>query len=344
MTIRFEAQKETPGCPAGHEVAFGQVAVPLPVRAPGPTVRAATRAATALEVAEDNDGVTVRNDRLEAVVAKTDGTLTSLRWDGRELLASGPQLNVWRAPTDNDGIKAWTGQVDKPLGRWLAAGLNHLDRSVQTFVVRQAEAGRAVLEIAHRIVAKGGAFEQRETLSFSPDGEVTFANTVVADPSLPDLPRVGLALTLPPALKRLRWFGNGPHESYADRKRGTLVGLYEGSVAEQYVPYIVPQSHGNKTDVRWFSLVDKEGAGLLFSGNGLFEFSAGHYSADDLYRAAHTVDLEPRPEVFVTLDHRQRGLGTASCGPDTLPKYRIPPGTYRFTFRLRPTCGDVSPR
>ena len=252
------------------------------------------------------------------------------------MLVSGPHLNVWRAPTDNDGVKAWSGQENKPLGRWLTAGLNDLRRTVQAFAVRKTKAGQAAIEIAHRVAAKGGGFEQRETLTFSPDGEIAFANVVDADPSLPDLPRVGLALTLPPALDQLRWFGNGPHESYADRKRGTLVGLYAGTVAEQYVPYIVPQSHGNKTDARWFTLTDRQGRGLRFSGDGLFEFSASHFHPDDLFRAAHTVELEPRPEVFVTVDHRQRGLGTSSCGPDTLPKYRIVPGKFRFTFRVRP--------
>jgi len=132
------------------------------------------------------------------------------------------------------------------------------------------------------------------------------------------------------------WLGRGPHESYVDRRAGARLGLHRGTVEEQYVPYIVPQEHGNKTDVRWLALESASGAGLLIVARGLLECSASHHTANDLYRAAHTHELERRPEVFVHLDHQQRGLGGASCGPDTLPEYRIRAGTHRFGYRLRP--------
>ena len=130
-----------------------------------------------------------------------------------------------------------------------------------------------------------------------------------------------------------KWFGRGPHENYSDRNRGAAVGLYSGKVADQYVPYILPQEHGNKTDVRWLSLESSDGRGVKFSAAGrLLECSASHFTADDLFKAKHTTDLVPRPKVIVNLDYAQRGLGTASCGPDTLEQYRIQPGKYRFSY------------
>ena len=114
------------------------------------------------------------------------------------------------------------------------------------------------------------------------------------------------------------------------------MGLYRTTVGREYVPYILPQEHGNHTDVRWVALEDRAGNGVLFAGMPLMQFSVSHYTAADLFAARHTCDLRPRRETVVNIDHRQRGLGTASCGPDTLPRYRIEPGRFRFSCRIRP--------
>jgi beta-galactosidase len=140
-----------------------------------------------------------------------------------------------------------------------------------------------------------------------------------------------------PGFELLRWFGRGPHENYSDRKRAAAVGLFAGTVTGQYVPYILPQEHGNKTDVRWMSLENPGKCAVTFTGEGeSMECSASHFTADDLFKARHTIDLEPRAETIINLDCAQRGLGTASCGPDTLEQYRIPASTYRFNYRIRP--------
>ena len=335
LTVRFAARVVTPWCEAGHEVAAAQVAVPL--TRSRVSARRLPRSAT-VEYSGDPSAVSVHAGLLEAVLARREGTLTSLRHGEHELLLSGPRLNLWRAPVDNDGIKAWSGQESKPLGRWLKAGLNDLRRTVKSFNVRRAAGGKVAVDIVHHISAKAGGVEHRETVTFAPDGSILFQHAVTVDAALPDLPRLGVSLTLPPDFMHLTWFGRGPWESYPDRKRAALVSRYESTVAEQYVPYIVPQDHGNHTDTRWFTLTDDAGAGLRFEavGGKTFDFSASHYHPDDLFRAAHTHELQPRPEIFVTIDHRQRGLGSASCGPDTLPKYKIPPGIYRFAFRVHP--------
>ena len=117
------------------------------------------------------------------------------------------------------------------------------------------------------------------------------------------------------------------------------VGLYSGTVDEQYVPYIMPQENGNKTDVRWLALTDADGVGLLMAGDPLMEAGASHYSAADLYAAFHTNELTRRDEIFITLDVAQCGLGGGSCGPITLPQYMVLPGRYDFTVRLRPVTG-----
>ena len=168
------------------------------------------------------------------------------------------------------------------------------------------------------------------------DGSVTVTEDIRIPEQFADLPRIGLAFELPAALEHLTWLGRGPHESYPDRKRGAAFGRYESTVTDQYVPYVMPQEHGGHSDTRWFALRDGAGHGLQIIGGTPFHFSASHFTAADLMTATHDVELKPRPEVFVHVDLAHRGLGTLSCGPDTLPEYRVGPGRYRFTWILRP--------
>jgi hypothetical protein len=147
---------------------------------------------------------------------------------------------------------------------------------------------------------------------------------------------VGLILGLPAGFERFTWFGRGPEESYCDRKAGVPVGVYSGTVDEQYVPYIMPQENGNKTDVRWAALTNEAGVGLMAIGTPLLEVGVSHFRADDLYQAFHTNELTRRQEIYFTLDLKQCGLGGASCGPMTLPEYLVKPKEYRFSVLLRP--------
>jgi hypothetical protein len=153
---------------------------------------------------------------------------------------------------------------------------------------------------------------------------------------LPPLPRIGLQMRLPGAYDTFTWYGRGPHESYADRQEGARMGVYTGSVDEQYEPYIVPQENGNKTGVRWVALTDADGLGLLAVGSQPIEVSAHHYSTADLDEAKHTYELVRRDEVTLNLDYRQAGLGSASCGPGTRDEYLIQPEPVVYSVRLRP--------
>jgi beta-galactosidase len=333
LNVRFVTVKDTPWVQAGHEVAWEQLAWPVKSKS-APKKKLPRTSEFALE--ENDQRIVVRGGDLEAVADKEQGVLSSLRWRGDEMLVQGPQLSVWRATTDNDGIRGWSGQEDKPMGRWLAAGLNEMTLSTQSVEAQTNRNGTITLSIHQIGTVKGGRFEHRHEYSFLPDGDIVVNNIVVADKSLPDLPRIGVALSLTPEFEHLTWLGRGPHENYCDRKRAAAVGLYSGTVSEQYVPYIMPQEHGHKTDVRWFTLNDAAQRGLLFAGQEMLEFSASHFTADDLFNARHTTDLQPRPEVIVNIDHAHRGLGTNSCGPDTLEHYMVQPGEYRFAYRIRP--------
>ena len=262
------------------------------------------------------------------------GALSAILWEGKEFFASLPQLNLWRAPTDNDEIRGWIGQEAKPAGRWRAAGFDRLQ------LVKES------LEIVNDIAKPCFVFRRcylgsdpnkpiwhNMEISFEERGGLLFCNTFDFPIGLPSLPRVGLVFTTVPGFENLEYFGKGPWENYIDRAEAP-VGNYRSTVDEHFVPYILPQAHGNRTDVRRLAL-DNGTEKICFHGN--FEFSASHYSDTELVRCGHTNELEPIPGTIVTLDLRQRGLGTASCGPDTLEKYCIKPGRYEFRFTL---CAD----
>ena len=128
------------------------------------------------------------------------------------------------------------------------------------------------------------------------------------------------------------------------------MGIYGGTVDDQYVPYVTPQENGNKTDVRWAALTNGLDAGLLFvpepadDGHPWLNVSAHHFTTDDLTKARHTHELERREDITLNLDYAQSGLGGASCGPGTLPQYLIEPREVRFRVRLRPfSPQDASP-
>ena len=220
---------------------------------------------------------------------------------------------------------------------WLEAGLDRLRFSLED--MRLASGGSG-LSIVHEARGRSGRRLGRlvQEWIFGEDGPgCSFLFDL--DPGLPELPKVGLACALVPGLESARWYGRGPHECYSDRKAGAAVGLYESSVDGLEVPYVLPQENGNRADVRWLEL-SRTGSGpggLRVSSPSLFEFTASHREASQLWAARHVCDLVRRPETFLAIDVAQRGVGTATCGPDTLERYRLRPGPYRLDLDFRPS-------
>jgi hypothetical protein len=179
------------------------------------------------------------------------------------------------------------------------------------------------------------------TIYGSGDVQIDFG---VKPPEIPiHLPRIGLELELPGAYNTFTWYGRGPHEAYADRKDSARVGVYSGSVDEQYVPYVLPEENGNKIDVRWAAFTDDEGNGLLAVGLPDLNVSAHHFTTENLTEAKHTHELVRRDEITLHLDYAQSGLGNGSCGPGVLDPYKLQPQPVSFSLRLRPLAAGEDP-
>lgn len=344
LNLSFTLAVDTIWAVAGHEVAWEQFFLP---EYAVPAAKIAPDSLPALALAEDGSMITLSGDNCQLVFDRAAGTLVSFKRGTTELLAAGPALNVWRAPTDNDGFKfdphmdVQGGRDVKLLKLWLEAGLDNLTPTIVDVAAQRVN--EAVVRITVQSNWQGAAdkapITQTQVYTVYGSGDVLLETNVDVPAAYPPLARMGLALQMPGGFEQFTWLGRGPQESYVDRKAGVKVGLYSGTVDEQYVPYIMPQENGNKTDVRWLALTDENGVGLLMAGDPLLEAGAGHFSAADLYAAFHTNELTRRDEVFVTLDSVQCGLGGASCGPITLPQYMVLPGRYVFTVRLRPVTG-----
>jgi beta-galactosidase len=339
LTLSFRLANSTAWADQGHEVAWAQFQMPFDTP-PAPVMRPVGM--PTLEVEESGTGVLVSDGEFELSFGREAGTLVSFRYRGAELIERGPQLAVWRAPTDNDEGQPWSAQSAES---WRRAGLDQLVHEVRRVDVTSLSPRALQIAVWSVIAAPGHeeGFEVEYVYTIMGNGEMLIDTVVVPRGDLPSLPRVGLQMALPGRFDCLSWYGRGPHETYPDRKLGAQVGQYTGRVAEQYVPYIVPQENGNRTDVRWAALTDDLGLGLLVVAGRtqdgeqqLLNVSALHYSPEDLTRARHTYELRPREEIVLSLDHAQSGLGGASCGPGTLEEYLVSPEPMAWRVRLRP--------
>jgi beta-galactosidase len=313
LTVRWELRSDTWFAPAGHVVSWDQVALPVGSRAPRP---GASRAKVA------------------------DVSVPATQIDDID-----PRLQLWRAPTDNDGFKLMPALSRRvgghALARWLDAGLDHLDP--ESLVAHHHDVGHTEKSVV----------PTRSTDAPRRVASRRHRHVVDVPEELADLPRVGVTFTLPARFTWMRWFGRGPHENYPDRCASAMFGRWEGPIDES--PYLVPQEFGLRTDCAWMELVDRRSGDVVRidaldaqvpanpphpardgTGSATLHVAATRYSPRDLYAAStHTVlpDGSDRP-VVVHVDVAQRGLGTASCGPDVLDRYRLPAGRFEFAYQL----------
>ncbi|MEM7576936.1 MAG: glycoside hydrolase family 2 TIM barrel-domain containing protein [Planctomycetota bacterium] len=349
FTVQAKAKRSTPWCKKGHVIAWQQFVWPNAAKSSPPLLKRRVSAEVAVHETKRDLKLSVSGKRpVEFKVSRTRGVVTALQVGETHAMLAGPTLNLWRGPTSNDGVKGkpeqWHSEW-KPLGVWCNAGLNQLaiaETGAPKLTRIQGGSVRVALRQVWGCTGRDGTayrVEHRHTYTLAPDGSLWVQNVIDLDEAFTDVPRVGVILTLPEGFEQLEWFGRGPGESYPDRKAGTPIGRYRSTVTDQYEPYIVPQEHGLKTDTRWFTLANAQGQRLRFEAvtPQPFHFSASHFTPRDLTDAYHTHELKPRPEVTVCLDAVHRGLGTRSCGPDTLPKYRVPIKRHRLDFHVLPS-------
>ena len=334
LQLQFLLAADTCWAPRGFEIAWAQL--DLPVETPAPTVRPLT-ALPPVALDEWDDRFVMRGADFQLTFDKIAGTISAWDYQGLPLIAAGPRLLAWRAPTDNDVHIA---------REWRNAGLDRLQHRVANVALAAALPEAVCIEVTAVLAGYSllPAFTVRYRYTIYGSGDVRIDTAVTpraGEPLLPHLPRLGLELTMPAGFTQFAWYGRGPHENYIDRQESARVGVYAGTVEAQHVPYIKPQENGNKGEVRWAMVTNLRGTGLLATGQPRLNVSAHHYTVADLTAARHAHELKRRPETVLHLDYRQGGLGSNSCGPAPLPQYLLPADPVTFTVRLTPIATDI---
>jgi len=292
ITFSVVKKSETPWAGAGSEVGWAQFKLPSKAR-----------------------------PKAKVLAPKTLANV--LNEDGSIYMGFGsfnPQLNLYRAPTDNDRI----GNISK---RWHEWGINNLERTK----VKITKSGNGYKVSSIYKTSAGIEIKQIQTIH-----EVVNGFSVVEETTLPkvlhDVARVGTTFELDRSFSHMSYFGAGPNETYPDRHLSPI-DHFESDVSDQYVPYVRPQENGGHADVRWVEVSNNHGETIRIELAKPGQVSVTPFRASELATATHDVELSPSVTV-VAIDTIHRGLGTASCGPDTLDQYLIKPGKYTLAYTL----------
>jgi beta-galactosidase len=335
LTVRAVLAADEPWAGAGHEIAWGQVRV-TPARsspahgspstlAVGPPLARVTDPGEGVGAAVHSPPAGPHTPLTVGPGAFDPATGTLLRVGDLEV--TGPRLDLWRAPTDND--RGHHGEAMEPL--WRRVGLHRLQHRVDRVAVEDG-ALLVRVRVAPAATNLGVVTTYRWTVT---DGGLRLAVQVVPEGDWPcPWPRLGLRMGVPAGLRRVEWFGRGPGEAYADTGRAARVGRHVATVEELQTPYLFPQENGNRRDVRWATLTDGAGRGLRVEGEPVIDLTARPWTSEQLDQARHPTDLVPGDRIWVNLDLAQQGIGSASCGPGVLPAYRLDPAPAGFAVRL----------
>jgi beta-galactosidase len=343
MTIKAKLKNDWSLVKAGAEMAAEQFELPLFV--PAQKVNKADFADVTLQ--ENENAVTISGEGFSVAFDKKAGVMSSFKKGETEMLLSGPIPNFWRAPTDND----FGNGLDKRSRVWRSAGET---RKVSSVVVAQKSKNSAEVVFNFDLVNDKNEViaNYKSTYTVYGSGDVVVDNQFnMTQKDLPEIVRMGMNLQMPRNFDQMSWLGRGPQESYWDRKTAAFVGLYKGSVADQYWAYLRPQENGNKTDVRWMTITDQSGNGLLFAGMPLLEVSAHHnllidfesmertdgrQRDGDVVVNRHINDVKPRDLTSVNIDYKQMGVGgDDSWGARTHDQYRLTDTKYNYSFRMK---------
>lgn len=325
LSIHFYLKYDTLWAQAGYEIAWAQFEVNKARRIESISLPIDKKE----DIFETSSMINIRGSSSEIEFDKVKGTITSWVHQGIKLIERGPILNLWRAPIDNDR------QEEK---RWRMMGLDCLQQRVEYIKIEKQQS--SIILVCKTHIAPPThvwGLECEYTYTFREDGVIgLIVKGSPYGPKPSTIPRIGVQLYIPKRFEYVKWYGRGPGECYIDSKEAGRFGIYSAKVDDLYTPYIMPQENGNRTDVRWFSIADIRGKGILIDSNEPFNFSAHWYTTRDLEKARHTYELKKRDFITLSIDYKHHGLGSASCGPGPLPQYTLRLDNFEFTIRFKP--------
>ena len=344
LNVKY-VQKQREGLiPAGHIVAKDQLVL-NEYKAPAMTLQNVTdmNIQTALPRIDDANSqcVMIEGENFNIQFAKADGFMDKYMVDGLDMIKEGAKLtpNFWRAPTDNDfgaGLQQKYAVWKNP--KFKLASLKS-----------EMKDGLAVVSAEYEMPSVSAGTKLQLTYEINNRGAVKVNQKLVAEKGakVSNIFRFGMKMVMPKSFENISYYGRGPVENYIDRKWATELGVYNQTVTDQFYAYIRPQENGNKTDIRWWKLLNEAGRGLQFVAEAPFSASALHYTIESLdsgweKKQEHSNEVEPADLTNFLIDKVQMGLGCVdSWGAIPREEYMLPYGDYEFTFIMQPISNSI---
>ena len=280
-----------------------------------------------LQVSEDDTQIHIKGREFAYTIDRRTALFTEMKFAGREYLNHPMELNIWRAPTDNDMyIKS----------EWKKA---HYDKAYTRAYTTEVVQGKHGVKITSHasVVAETvqKILDVTITWKIEAAGKIDADIAVTKDDEFPDLPRFGVRMFLDKKLSAARYFGMGPQESYCDKHQAASHGLYHANVDDLHEDYIRPQENGSHYDCEYVELNNSR-YGIVVSAENAFSFNASYYTQEELEKKTHNYELTESDSVVFCVDYALNGIGSNSCGPVVLEQYRFDDVLFRFQFTLIP--------
>lgn len=280
-----------------------------------------------LQVSEDDTQIHIKGREFAYTIDRRTALFTEMKFAGREYLNHPMELNIWRAPTDNDMyIKS----------EWKKA---HYDKAYTRAYTTEVVQGKHGVKITSHasVVAETvqKILDVTITWKIEAAGKIDADIAVTKDDEFPDLPRFGVRIFLDKKLSAVRYFGMGPQESYCDKHQAASHGLYRTDVGDLHEDYIRPQENGSHYDCEYVELNNSR-YGIVASAEKAFSFNASYYTQEELEKKTHNYELIESDSVVFCVDYALNGIGSNSCGPVVLEQYRFDDVLFRFQFTLIP--------
>ena len=302
----------------GYEVATEQIDLQVPVRKIGEVQPTAKLEETALEII-------ATGENFRYTFSKHYGVFTDLEVDGKHLIDGPMHLTAFRAPTDNER------QVKQKWIRNIVNWGENLDATFDKIYSVKIENGAILVEGSLAGVARAPYLRYSQKIIIGADGQIHFVVDAKRRPGSVWIQRFGFEFTVNDPDAGFAYFGFGPGETYVDMHHYAACGMWKSKASQEYVPYIMPQEHGNHYGVRYLKLEN----GLTFAADVPFEINVSQYSVEELFKKQHAAELQKDGKTHVRVDYKDSGIGSGSCGPQLMDQYKLNEEEFTFEFVLK---------
>ena len=329
LKLIYRLKKQMPLLEPGHELGFDEIKLANEDDRNRQAVKwlEQEKVIGTIAVKENDKQIVLQAKDFTYVLDKRTGLFENMQFAGRSYINHPMELNIWRAPTDNDMyIKL----------EWKKA---HYDAAyTRAYRIEVLQNKHGVLIMEHLAVVADTVqkiLDVEMTWKINEDGKIEAVIEAVKDREFPELPRFGIRMFLNKKMNEVTYFGMGPQESYRDKHQASCHGLFRSKVAQMHEDYIRPQENGSHYDCDYVEITSGQ-YGIAAVSNDSFSFNVSVYTQEELERASHNYELEESDSTVFCMDYAMNGIGSNSCGPDVLDKYRFAEEAFRFQFELIP--------